>query len=136
MNPTTAEYTPVTQAKQVAADELLEPDSFCNVLAVGTGNRDPACLRIYVQNKLAPGVDKIKKDDLGVSTCVMEIGRLGRLNRGPAERTGIGPGFPIRFNTTAPNVNSRACGTLGATVQYGESYYILSSSSVATMSSP
>jgi hypothetical protein len=118
----------VLNAKQAAADTLLRPDSYSNVLAVGVG-RDcfgKDCVRIYVQSMDAHGVDKIKGSFLGVDTCVIEIGRFGRLKQGPARGKEMGPGFPIRFDTTAPNVNSRAIGTLGATVRYGDDYFILS----------
>jgi hypothetical protein len=119
----------VSEAKQAAADQLLAPGSFSNVLAVGIGMKDyqgTDCVKVYVQSKTALGVDKIPVSFGGVDTDVVEIGRFGRLRQKAQSPKEVGPGFPIRFDTTAPNVNSQAIGTLGATVRYGDQYFILS----------
>ena len=126
MNPTVAKCAKLEQARQEAAKDLLRVDSHSNVLAIGAVDGQACQVRIYVQTKMAPGVSGIPKTYLGIDTCVVEIGRFGRLNRGPAPRTDIGPGFPIRFSSNAPNVNQRASGTMGATVRYGDSHFLLS----------
>jgi hypothetical protein len=116
---------PLLIAKRAAADTLLRANSPSNVLAVGTSQRTKR-VRIYVQSEVAPGVEKIQKKFGAFDTEVIEIGRFERLHQGPASGKAIGPGFPIRFDTTAPNVNPRAFGTWGATVQCEDSYFILS----------
>jgi hypothetical protein len=114
--------TPLLTAKRQVADHLLRPDSHSNALAIGIKDEK---VRIYVQS-LALGVDRICESFDGVESSVTEIGRFGILNRGPQGPQKIGPGLPIRFQTTRPNVNQRAIGTLGAVLRYDDEYYILS----------
>jgi hypothetical protein len=115
------------KTKRALADKLLKPNSHSNVLGVGV-NEKTNRLQVYVQNKRSYSVGQITADCASVpdiSVDIIEIGRFGRLSRGPAPRKEIGPGSPIRFNTAAPNVNSRSFGTLGATVRYYDDYFIL-----------
>jgi len=111
------------------------------VLAVGIGAKviggketETECVRIYVQSKLprdrVGSADLLPgKEALGVETDVIEIGRLGQLgvmrHRGHHENE-VEPGFAIRLNTPAPNVNTQATGTLGAIVHNGDRRFILS----------
>ncbi len=150
MNPQTApDYTDprqtfndhLEQARQLAANRLLRPNYFANVVGVGIGKKsvDGAstptdCIRIYVVAKfdeedvspaaLMPG------DFLGVPTDIIEVGRFGQGGHRPIplpQDSVVGPGDPIRVSNPAPNVNSGFMGTLGAIVQDGDRQkYILS----------
>jgi hypothetical protein len=113
-------------AKREAVKQLMNPASYSNVLAVGTGT---GCVRIYTQS-IAKGRGNIPANFGGFQTKVIDIGRLGRLGplkEGMALQGEIKPGSKIRVKTNAPNVNPRASGTLGAVVRDGHNnYFILS----------
>jgi hypothetical protein len=113
------------RAKELAANRLLRPNFFGNVVGVGIGNKsvdgvltETLCVRIYVQTKfdledLSPAV-ALPSEVLDIPTDVIEIGRFGREGRlvtPPNPSAWIGPGSPIPVNTTVPNVNSGATGT-------------------------
>jgi hypothetical protein len=129
------------QALELAANRLLRPNYYANVVGVGIGKKLVAgastptdCIRIYVVAKsdvedLSPAV-LVPGDFLDVPTDVIEIGRLGQGGHRPlplVDGVVVGPGDPIRVSTGAPNVNSGFMGTLGAIVQDGAGQkYILS----------
>jgi hypothetical protein len=129
------------QARQLAANRLLRPNYFANVVGVGIGKKlvDGAstptdCIRIYVVAKsdardLSPAA-LMPGEFLDVPTDIIEIGRFGQGGHRPiplAPDSVIGPGDPIRVSNPAPNVNSGFMGTLGAIVQDGAlQKYILS----------
>jgi len=141
----------LTQAKQLAANRLLRPNYFANVVGVGIGKKvvsDDAtptyCVRVYVVSKLdledlSPAAT-VPSSFLDVPTDIIEVGRFGRTGRRPkpAQNQGKGaeadptprPGSPISVKTNAPNVNQGFLGTLGALVQAGpgpnDPRYILS----------
>ena len=128
-------------ALRLAANRLLRPNYYANVVGVGIGKKlvDGAstptdCIRIYVVAKsavedLSPAA-VVPGDFLGVPTDVIEIGRLGQAGHRPlplVDGAVVGPGDPIRVSTGAPNVNSGFMGTLGVIVQDGAGQkYILS----------
>lgn len=129
------------QARQLAANRLLRPNYFANVVGVGIGKKfvDGAptptdCIRIYVVTKsdvedLTPA-ELMPDDFLGVPTDIIRIGRFGQGGHRPiplVQNSTIGPGDPIRVSSSAPNVNSGFMGTAGAIVQDGaRQKYILS----------
>src|SRR5215813_14173372 len=76
-------------AKDLAVNRLLRPNSFSNIVGVGIGRKlvgdevtDTRCVRIYVQSKreledLRP-FEVVPADFLGIPTDIIEVGRLGR----------------------------------------------------------
>ena len=126
MTPTT--NRPLDAAKNELAIELLAPDSHTSVLAVGTGQADDRIV-VYLQSEDSPkGCGGIPTEQDGIAVETVVIGRFGRLFQAPT-RADFGPGLPIRLNTSAPNVNCRAPGTLGAIVcdeSKKPQYFILS----------
>ena len=60
------------------------------------------------------------------------LGQSGDL-RDDDKRAGTGPGSSIRLETTSPNVNQGAPGTLGAVVNNGQESYILSCNHVLSV---
>ena len=134
----------LTQAKNLAANRLLRPNYFANVVGVGIGKKVVAgdatptySVRVYVISKLELGVlspaTAVPSSFLGVPTDIIEVGRFGRAGRTPNLANGAQtprPGSPISVQTNAPNVNRGFFGTLGAVVQTGDgagdSKYILS----------
>ena len=129
------------QARQLAANRLLRPNYYANVVGVGIGKKLVAgastptdCIRVYVLTKLDAGdlspATQVPGDFLDVPTDIVEVGRFGQGGHRPIpidEGSAVGPGDPIRVSTPAPNVNSGVTGTLGAIVQDGTyQKYILS----------
>lgn len=127
------------KAKEAAATALLRPNDSKNIIGVGIGNKfedgidtGARCVRVYVlskfaKDKLAPTI-VVPDEYLGVATDVIEVGpygQTGQLENVPNTEQ-IGPGCAIRINTTDPNINSGAFGTLGAAVTAGGHNYILS----------
>jgi hypothetical protein len=134
--------TQLQNAKDLAVNRLLRPNSFSNIVGIGLGRKvvgaevtDTRCVRIYVQSKydldaLNPS-DVVPQSFLDIPTDVIEVGRLGRAGNRSAPRDDqklpdTGPGSSIRLKTTSPNVNQGAAGTLGAVVGDGQLRYILS----------
>jgi hypothetical protein len=134
--------TQLQNAKDLAVNRLLRPNSFSNIVGIGLGRKivdaevtDTRCVRIYVQSKY--GLDELTPSDvvpqtfLDIPTDVIQVGRLGRAGnrkvpRDDQKHPDTGPGSSIRLKTTSPNVNQGAAGTLGAIVGDGASRYILS----------
>jgi hypothetical protein len=126
-------------ARTLAANRLLRPNYFGNVVGVGIGKKyvDHAqtptdCIRVYVVAKLdlddlSPAA-VVPSSFLDVPTDIIEVGHFGWKGhpKKPAPDRCVQPGAPIRVKTDAPNVNSGFTGTLGArlTGRPGE-YYIL-----------
>jgi hypothetical protein len=148
-------------AKQLAANNLLRPNYFANIVGVGIGAKSvdgsatpTYCVRVYVVSKvdiedLSPAA-VVPSSFLDVPTDVIPVGLLSQTGRRPfnsCERCGTAykdtakwlehrtvdcglqslkqtvnrttlhpPGSKIRVDTTSPNVNSSAVGTLGAVV--------------------
>jgi hypothetical protein len=148
-------------AKQLAANSLLRPNYFANIVGVGIGAKSvdgvatpTYCVRVYVVSKvdiedLSPAA-VVPSSFLDVPTDVIPVGLLSQSGPRPlhsCERCGTAykdtaewlkhrtadcglqslgqtvnraaphlPGSKIRVNTTSPNVNSSAVGTLGAVV--------------------
>jgi hypothetical protein len=139
------------KAKQLAVNRLLRPNTFANVVGVGIGYKttDGAvtptqCVRVYVHTKLNPGditpASLIPPGFQDIPTDVIEVGRFGRVGRvdSPRDLTDkdpITPGSPIRLQTSAPNVNSGAFGTLGAVAEAGKDRYILSCNHILNVNS-
>ena len=129
------------QARRLAANRLLRPNYYANVVGVGIGKRLKAgestptdCIRVYVLTKsdaedLSPAT-MVPGDFLDIPTDIIEIGRFGQGGHRPIPfdaNSVVGPGDPIRVSTDASNVNSGFTGTLGAIVQDGAyQKYILS----------
>jgi hypothetical protein len=138
----------IEQARQLAANRLLRPNYYANVVGVGIGKKLVAgastptdCIRVYVVAKtdekyLSPAA-MIPGDFLDVPTDIIEIGRFGQGGHRPIpldQNSKTGPGDPIRVSSPAPNVNSGFMGTVGAIVQDGaRQKYILSCNHVVAV---
>jgi len=137
-------------AKDLAVNRLLRPNSFSNVVGVGIGRKlvgdevtDTRCVRIYVQSKrslydLSPA-EVVPSTFLDIPTDIINVGRLGRPGnpsdhlRDNQKGTRTGPGSSIRLKSTSPNVNQGAAGTLGAVVRDGEARYVLSCNHILSL---
>ena len=142
-------YQHLRTAKLLATNRLLRPNFVANVAGIGIGKKvtgDTAtetwCIRIYVQSKLdiedvAPAF-LLPSSFLDVPTDVIPVGLFGRTGLTPRGVTppATGPGSPIRIQSSAPNVNSGAIGTLGGIVvdtSNGHNNYILSCNHILTV---
>ena len=130
-------------AKELAVNRLLRPNSFSNIVGVGLGRKlvageptDTRCIRVYVQTKRDENEilssELVPSTILDIPTDIIQVGRLGRAGnrrdpRDDHDHAGAGPGSSIRLVTDASNVNQGATGTLGAVVVAGNGQqYILS----------
>jgi hypothetical protein len=137
-------------AKDLAVNRLLRPNSVSNIVGVGMGRKvvdnevtDTRCVRIYVQSKHSPNdlspAEVVPPAFLDIPTDIIEVGRLGRKGnldnylRDDQQDAGTGPGSSIRVKTTSSNVNQGAAGTLGAILEDGKARYILSCNHVLTV---
>jgi len=143
MNGNKALTADLQEAKLLAVNRLLRPNSFNGVVGVGIGYKlvdnqvtRTQCVRVYVETKLEQDdltrASLIPSSFLEFPTDVIQVGRFGRFPSfakdilEPAAQDLIGPGSPITVKTDAPNVNLGAVGTLGAVIARGTDRFILS----------
>ena len=137
-------------AKDLAVNRLLRPNSVSNIVGVGMGRKvvgnevtDTRCVRIYVQSKYSPNdlspAEIVPSSFLDMPTDNIQVGRLGRKRnlshslRDDLQSGGTGPGSSIRLTATSSNVNQGAAGTLGAILEDGKTRYVLSCNHVLTV---